>query len=105
MEALTSKEYQPSPTSQFQDIRKLTLGCQHGGNGLKLCQGMYSVDIKKNFFSEGVVRPWHRLPRVVVESLSLKAFKKRQVLVIRDMVGGHGGDGLTVGLDGLSGLF
>lgn len=32
-------------------------------------------------------------------------FKKRGDVVLRDMVSGHGDDGLMVGLDNLSGLF
>ena len=62
------------------------------------------MDIKTNFIS-GVVRHWHRLPREVVESPSLKVLKNCGDVALKDMVSGHGGDGLAVGLDDLSGLF
>lgn len=52
-----------------------------------------------------MVTHWHKLPREVVESPSLKALKNRVDVARRDMVSGHGGYGLMIGLDGLSGLF
>jgi len=58
------------------------------------------LDVRKYYFSKRAVMRCNRLPRWVVESLSLEVFKKNLHILV-----GNAGHRQTVGLDDLGGLF
>jgi len=47
------------------------------GNGFKLKEGRFRLDMRKKCLTMREVKHWHRLPREVVDARSLETFKAR----------------------------
>jgi len=56
------------------------------GQGFKVEEGRFRLDIRKKLFTLRVVRHWNRLLREVVDALSLEAFKARLAEALSDTV-------------------
>ena len=56
------------------------------GNGFKLRQGKFRLDIRKKFFTQRVVVCWNRLPKETVDAPSLEAFKARLDVALSSLV-------------------
>lgn len=44
-------------------------------NGFKVKEGTFGLDIRKEFFTQRVMRPLNRFPREAVDALCLEVFK------------------------------
>jgi len=56
------------------------------GNGFKLRQEKFRLDIRRKFFTQRVVIHWNRLPRDAVDAPSLEAFKTRLDVALGSLV-------------------
>jgi len=56
------------------------------GNGFKLRQGRFRLDIRRKFFTQRMVTHWNRLPKEGVDAPSLEAFKARLDVALGSLV-------------------
>ena len=56
------------------------------GNGFKLRQGRFRLNIRRNFFTQRVVTHRNKLPKEAVDAPSLEAFKARLDVALGSLV-------------------
>ena len=56
------------------------------GNGFKMRRGRFGLDMRRKFFTQRVVMHWNRLPKEVVDALSLETFKARLDVALGSLV-------------------
>ena len=56
------------------------------GNGFKLRQGRFRLDMRRKFFTQSLVTHWNRLPKEVVDALLLEALKARLDVALGSLV-------------------
>ncbi|KAK4822822.1 hypothetical protein QYF61_020105 [Mycteria americana] len=68
------------------DLFSLVSSDRMRGNGSKLCQGRFRLDIRKHFFTERVVKHCSRIPGEVVDAPSLSVFKRHLDNALNNML-------------------
>ena len=68
------------------DLFSLVSSDRMPGNGSKLRQGRFRLDIKKHFFTEWVVKHQNRPPREVVDIPILSVFRRHLDNTLNDML-------------------
>ncbi|KAK4822944.1 hypothetical protein QYF61_023444 [Mycteria americana] len=68
------------------DLFSLVSSDRTHGNGSKLCQERFILDIRKHFFTKRAVKHCYRLPREVVDAPSLSVFKRHLDNALNNML-------------------